>query len=137
MAVDAPAAKPVRGGPVADVYRIRKGDTLGAIARKWKPAGVTLNQMLIALYQGNRRVFIRDNINLIRAGTMLSIPDRERVVEVDAASAFRQVRSQMVEFARFRRNQSGTVAAAAVRTAPGQREGTTRRVAVRKAGRSL
>ena len=130
-------SKPVRDLQAANSYRIRRGDTLGAIARKWKPAEVTLDQMMIALYHGNRHVFIRDNINLIRAGAVLAIPHQEQVVAIDAGSAFRQVKSQMTEFARYRRHQDGVVAAAAVRTAPGQREGTGRRVAVRKTGRSL
>ena len=137
VAVDAPAARAGRDRQAADTYRIRRGDTLGAIARKWKPDGVKFNQMLIALYQGNREVFIRDNINLIRAGAILAIPDREQVVAIDAAKAFRQVMSQMAEFARYRRHQEASVAAASVRPAPGQRESISRRVAVRKAARSL
>lgn len=137
MAVAARESKPVRNLQAADSYRIRRGDTLGAIARKWKSAEVTLDQMMISLYVGNRHVFIRDNINLIRAGAILAIPDREQVVAIDAGSAFRQVKSQMAEFARYRRHQDGSVAAASVRTAPGQGDGTGRRVAVRKTGRSL
>ena len=137
MAAAAREPTPERALQAADSYRIKRGDTLGAIARKWKPAEITLNQMMIALYHGNRHVFIRDNINLIRAGAVLAIPDRKQVVAIDAGSAFRQVKSQMAEFARYRRHQDGTVATASVRTAPGQREGTGRRIAVRKTGRSL
>lgn len=137
VAVDTPAARSVRDRQAADTYRIKRGDTLGAIARKWKPNGVTFNQMLIALYQGNRDVFIRDNINLIRAGAILAIPHRERAAAIDAGKAFRQVMSQMAEFARYRRHQSASVTAASVSLAPGQREAISRRVAVRKAARSM
>lgn len=93
--------------------------------------------MLIALYQGNRDVFIRNNINLIRAGAILAIPDRDRVAAIDAGKAFRQVVSQMAEFARYRRHQSATVTAASAGSAPGQREAISRRVAVRKTARSM
>ena len=136
-AVDAAAARSVRDRRAADTYRIKRGDTLGAIARKWKPDGLTFNQMLIALYQGNRDVFIRNNINLIRAGAILAIPDRDQVAAIDAGKAFRQVMSQMAEFARYRRHQSATVTAASVSSAPGQREAVSRRVAVRKTARSM
>ena len=37
------------------------GDTLGKIARQNLPAGVTLNQMLIALFRANQEAFIRGN----------------------------------------------------------------------------
>ena len=130
------AAGPALEIKSAETYKIRRGDTLGAIARKSKPGGVTLNQMLIALYQGNRAVFIRDNINLIRAGAIITIPDRVDVAAIDSAEAFRKVRLQMAEFARYRRHQGATIAAAPVRPASAQRDVISRRVAVRKA-RSL
>lgn len=121
---------------VVQSYRIRRGDTLGAIARKWKPEGVTLNQMLVAFYQGNPGVFIRNNINLIRAGATLSIPYREEVAAIEPSKAFRQVRLQMSEFARYRRQQGTAVSAAPVR--PVQREVVSGgRAGGRKAARSL
>jgi pilus assembly protein FimV len=53
---------------------VKKGDTLGAIARANLPAGVSLNQMLIAIYRANQDAFIRENVNLVRAGRILNIP---------------------------------------------------------------
>lgn len=91
--------------------------------------------MLIALYQGNPSVFIRENINLIRAGATLSIPYREEVAAIDTSMASRQVRLQASEFARYRRQQSTAVSAAPVR--PVQREVVGGRVGGRKAARSL
>ena len=135
--VQARAAGAALETKAAETYRIRRGDTLGAIARKSKPDGVTLNQMLMALYQGNRNVFIRDNINLIRAGALITIPDGMDVAAIDAAQAYRKVKLQMAEFARYRRHQSASVAAASVRPASAQRDLITRRVAGRKAARSL
>ena len=76
---------------VSDTYRIKRGDTLGAIARKWKPDGVSHEQMLVGLFHTNRPVFIRDNINLIRAGATIFIPGREDVLAISAADAARQV----------------------------------------------
>jgi hypothetical protein len=72
----APSAK-AQSTEVSDTYRIKRGDTLGAIARRWKPEGVSYEQMLVGLFQTNRPVFIRDNINLIRAGRD-DLPSRPR-----------------------------------------------------------
>ncbi len=136
-AVDAPSVRSAPRRDAAETYKIKRGDTLGAIARKRKPDGVTLNQMLIALHQTNRNAFIRDNINLIRAGKIITIPGRDEVAAIDSADAFRRVISQMADFARYRRHQGATVASASMRPASGQRDLISRRVAVRKAVRSM
>lgn len=101
-----------RAATSAKQETVNKGDTLGAIARKNKPDGVTLNQMLIALYRANQDAFIRGNINLVRAGRILNIPDREAVAAVDAAEAGQQVQSQMADFADYKRKLGAAVAAA-------------------------
>ena len=121
---------------VSDTYRIRRGDTLGAIARKWKPEGVTNEQMLVGLYQTNRPAFIRDNINLIRAGATLFIPGREDVLAISAADAARQVRTHMVAFGRYRDTAVG-VGAGSERITQAQREVISRRVGVKRSTRAM
>ena len=48
-----------------------------------KPDGVTLEQMLVALYRSNPDAFIQKNLNLVRTGKILRVPDTE---EVEATS---------------------------------------------------
>ncbi|MFZ1907507.1 MAG: FimV/HubP family polar landmark protein, partial [Burkholderiales bacterium] len=96
----------------------KKGDTLGAIARENLKRGITYNQMLIALYRANREAFIRDNINLVRAGQILDIPDQETVAAIDPEDARRLVQSQMADFGAYRRK----LAAAAPATSAGAGE---------------
>jgi len=139
---------PVESAPVAaiapmqqasdasDTYRIRRGDTLGAIARKWKPEGVTHEQMLVGLYQTNRPVFIRDNINLIRAGATLFIPGREDVLAISAADAARQVRTHMAAFGRYR-DTAVSVGLGSERITQAQREVISRRVGVKRSTRAM
>jgi pilus assembly protein FimV len=91
---------------------VKKGDTLGAIARKNKPDGVSLNQMLIALFRANQAAFIRGNVNLVRAGRILNVPDREAIAEISAAEANQLVQSQMADFAEYKRKLGAAVAAA-------------------------
>ena len=126
----APAAKPVsepaarppvserRIAPAAPAmepgkqHEVKKGDTLGAIARANLPDGVTLNQMLIALYRANESAFIRGNVNLVRAGRILNIPDREAIIAIGVAEANAQVRANNVDFAEYKRSLGQAVAAA-------------------------
>jgi pilus assembly protein FimV len=108
-------SRPIPAAPAATSAKqeqVNKGDTLGAIARRNKPDGVTLNQMLMALYRANQDAFIRGNINLIRAGRILNIPDSDAVAAINAAEANQQVQSQMADFADYRQKLGAAVAAA-------------------------
>jgi len=53
---------------------VRRAETLWAIANRNRPAGVTINQMMIAVYQANPQAF-GGNINLLRAGATLRLPE--------------------------------------------------------------
>ncbi|MGH8736332.1 MAG: FimV/HubP family polar landmark protein [Burkholderiales bacterium] len=107
-----PEAKPA-------TREVNKGDTLGAIARENLTRGITYNQMLIALYRANRGAFIHDNINLVRAGRILDIPDHDTVAAIDPEDARRLVQSQMVDFGAYRRKLAA--AAPATSAAAGER----------------
>lgn len=86
-AAPAPAVAPVISTPVVaapmaaskEYGPIERGETLGKIARNVMPEGVTLEQMLVALYRTNPDAFIRKNLNLVRAGKILRVPDRDEV----------------------------------------------------------
>lgn len=104
-----PTTAPEAGGRQEAV---KKGDTLGNIARRTKPDGVTLNQMLTALYRANQDAFIRGNVNLVREGRILNVPDREAIAAIDAAEANQLVQSHMSDFADYKRKLGAAVAAA-------------------------
>jgi pilus assembly protein FimV len=112
------AAKPA--AELTTQHEVKKGDTLGGIARANLPPGITLNQMLIAIYRANQDAFIRENVNLVRAGRILNIPTAEEVGAVDAAEANRLVRAHMGEFREYRSRLAAVPAPADA--APGQRE---------------
>ena len=94
------AAKPGADDP--KVHEVMKGDTLGKIARDNLPPGVTLNQMLVAIYRANQDAFLRENVNLVRAGRILNIPPAEALGTVDVDEANRIVRAHMAEFRDYR-----------------------------------
>ena len=119
-AAPAPAAAAASAsGPVA-TYEVQKGDTLSKVAQQYRPEGVTLQQMLVALYRANEEAFIRKNMNLVRAGRVLTIPDREAVDVIAAADAGRIVVAQWQDFNDYRAQLGGAIAAAPARTEPPQ-----------------
>jgi pilus assembly protein FimV len=76
----------------AATHEVRRGDTLFAVARKSRHEGVTLNQMIVALYRANQAAFPDGNINLLEVGTILNIPTRDAVTSIATAEADRSLR---------------------------------------------
>ena len=69
------------------------GETLSGIAERALPDGVTMNQMMIALFQANPQAF-SNNINLLHEGAILRIPEahelRRQEREIATAEVVRQ-----------------------------------------------
>jgi len=80
-----PVAAPAAGGK--DYGPIQRGENLSKIARSVMPEGVTLEQMLVALYRANEDAFIRKNMNLVLAGKILRVPDQAEVESVSGGEA--------------------------------------------------
>ena len=104
------------------VYEVQKGDTLAQIAQANLAGGVTLNQMLVAIYRANQDAFLRENVNWVRAGAILNMPSAEAVGTVDSAEANRIVRANMQEFRDYRSRVAASPAV--VESAAGQPETT-------------
>ena len=91
---------------------VKQGDTLSGIAIETRPAGVSLDQMLVALFVGNREAF-EGNVNRLKAGKIITIPDRATVSAVDAEEASTTVRAQAADFDDYRKKLAATVGSAA------------------------
>lgn len=81
---------------------VKSGDTLRRIAAETVPAGVSLDQMLVALFKTNADAF-EGNMNRMRAGKILSIPDAEKAGAISAAEARREVVAQASDFNAYRK----------------------------------
>jgi pilus assembly protein FimV len=93
------ATTPSGGG---DQYAVKRGDTLQRIATQYKPADVTLEQMLAALFRGNQGAFEGDNMNRLRAGSIVTIPSAQDAQATPAAEASRIVRVQASDWRNYR-----------------------------------
>ncbi len=95
---------------VSDIYEVVRGDTLSKIAMRNKVEGVTLQQMLVALFRANQEAFVADNMNRLRAGKIVSIPDKDAAGAVAAVDARRIVSAQYADFNEYRRSLGIAVA---------------------------
>jgi pilus assembly protein FimV len=78
------------------------GDTLSKIALANKPAGVTLNQMLVVLYRNNRQAFSGSNMNRLRTGKIIRLADPEEYRQIEVADATREVRAQTTSWKAYK-----------------------------------
>ncbi|MEO1573645.1 MAG: FimV/HubP family polar landmark protein, partial [Pseudomonadota bacterium] len=102
-----PAAAPLTGpsyGPV------RRNETLWAIADRARAGtDLSINQMMIAIYNANPEAFL-GNINLLKEGSTLALPGASQAAQISRQDAFTQARAHNERW----RSSSGRVAAAAV-----------------------
>ena len=103
------AAAPAQEG--ADSYQVKKGDTLGKIAGRLKPADVSLDMMLVALYRANPDAFNGSNMNRLKSGTILSVPDAGTVKGTSQGEAHGVVVAHAADFNAYRSKLAGQVAA--------------------------
>lgn len=69
------------------IVRVAPGDTLYAIALDKAVSGADIYQVMWAIYTANPQAFISDNMNLLRAGVSLNIPDAATMRAIDAKYA--------------------------------------------------
>ncbi|MEM8498266.1 MAG: FimV/HubP family polar landmark protein [Pseudomonadota bacterium] len=82
-----------------DSYTTERSDTLWQIAQKVRPSDrVSVNQTMIALQEDNPDAFINGNINRLKVGQVLRIPDEQRVRDVANSQAQLEVARQMQEW---------------------------------------
>jgi len=96
---------------------IERGETLGKIARNVMPEGVTLEQMLVALHRSNPDAFIRNNMNLVRAGKILRVPNRDEIETMIARDdAVAEYRTQVADWNAYRQKLAETAGAVPAET---------------------
>src|SRR5215470_17887478 len=83
-------------------YTVKRGDTLSKIAKEYKPADVTLEQMLVALFRSNEAAFDSRNMNRLRAGQILTIPPADQPGLVGQNEAKQVVRVQAADWRAYR-----------------------------------
>ncbi len=104
-------------GPGGDYGPVRPNETLWQIAERLRPAGVSVHQMMMALYHANPDAFLRGNINLLKKGRILHVPELDEIRALDRREAIAQFREAS-------RSGRPTTAARAPAPTPAKGEGS-------------
>lgn len=101
--------RPMAGAPASDSsssasqsISVRRGDTLFALASANAVQGVSVYQMMLALQRANPQAFIDGNMNLVKAGAKLSIPDTSALTAVSDREARRIFQQHAQAYAAYR-----------------------------------
>ncbi|MFP6829017.1 MAG: FimV/HubP family polar landmark protein [Gammaproteobacteria bacterium] len=89
--VQAATPSPGTYGPV------RSAETLWSIAEQHRPNGVTMDQMVVALYRANPQVF-DGNMNTLYLGSILRIPQLAELSKMTAAAATEEALRQAADW---------------------------------------
>ncbi len=113
----APAAsKEITGARDNRQVTVHAGDTASKIAIAVKPTTVSLDQMLVALLRTNPNAFTAGNVNRLKAGAVLGVPNADTAATVPAAEASQIMVAQSRDFNDFRRKLASGATVAAVDT---------------------
>ena len=61
---------------------VKINETMWGIAGRLRPAGVSMEQMMIALQDANPQAFFGGNINNLRVGEILRVPGTEEILQI-------------------------------------------------------
>jgi pilus assembly protein FimV len=76
---------------------VQRAETLWAIAERFRPDGVSMNQMMVAMFEANPQAF-RGNMNVLRVGAVLRMPQSSDLQNVSVSAANTEVQRQIDEW---------------------------------------
>lgn len=89
-------------------YRIKAGDTAWSLADAMRPdQSISVEQMMIAMLRANPESFIEENVNGLKRGYILRLPDYEQIAAVNQADAKALVREQAALWKQYQQSQAG------------------------------
>lgn len=131
-------SKKTRKAPIAaeaiaestDGYEIKteRGDTLGAIAKAMQMEGVSLDQMLVGLYEHNKSAFEGNNINRLKVGQILRVPSKEVLIGIDRQEARQAVKVHSENWTAYRNNLAGLVTESPAMAETEQKQATSGKI---------
>ncbi len=90
-----------------DSYEVQAGDTLWEIASQHKDSDVSVQQAMLAILRYNPNGFIRNNINDVKKGFVLRMPERQAMLEISRQEAVAEAQRQYALWREYRGELAG------------------------------
>lgn len=101
------SAKAMENGDIT----VQRGDTLNKIAAQNKVDGVSLERMLVALYRANASQFDAKNMNRIKTGKILRMPDAKELEALTQSDAKKEIHAQVSDWNAYRQKMASAAPA--------------------------
>ncbi len=98
-------AKVKRSNPTQ--RKTKSGDSLSKIANSMRVDGVSLDQMLVALYEQNKDAFVGENMNRLKVGKLIKLPSKETLLATGKSEASNTVKTHVADWNAYRTNLAG------------------------------
>ena len=89
--------------PGDKTIKVSTGDTASRLAMRYLGGKASLDQMMLAMLKANPDAFIQGNVNLVKAGAVIRIPDVDEAIQIPREEARKTVIAQTKEFAEYAR----------------------------------
>lgn len=116
------SAETSKEAPASGDYRVKSGDTLSKVAGEYRNEGVSLDQMLVSIYKANPQAFSGNNMNRLKVGQILSIPDAETSRANTAGESHSVVMAHAADFNSYRNKLAAQVAEAPSQKTEGSKQ---------------
>jgi FimV-like protein len=110
----------------------KPGDTLSSLAKAMPQEGVSLDQMLLGLYQANPQAFEAGNMNRLKAGQTLALPAPAELLATQAAAATAEVKLHASNWQAYRAALANKVLTQAARPDAVQAQSASGKIASAK-----
>ena len=104
----------------SDAITVLRGDSLNKLAQQNALEGVSLERMMVALYRANAKQFDGKNMNRIKTGKILRMPNAAELAAVSAADANKEIRAQVKDWNAYRQQLANVAPMSVVAAAPAQ-----------------
>jgi pilus assembly protein FimV len=107
----------------------KRGDTLSAVARELQVEGVSLDQMLVGLYENNKAAFTSGNMNRLKVGQIIKVPSKDVLTGITTQEAKKSVKIHSENWNAYRNGLAGKVAAEPLMAEPEQKQSSSGKIA--------
>ena len=102
-----PAAKEKPDTAPGQAYEVRHGDTASEIVMANPTGDVSLDQLLLTMLRNNPKAFVDNNVNRLKAGSLVTLPTVEEARTIDRKEAKESIRLQALDFDAYRAQLAG------------------------------
>jgi pilus assembly protein FimV len=107
----------------------QRGDTLSSIAKEVATEGMSLDQVMLGLFEANKGAFSDSNMNRLKVGQIIKVPSKEEIAAIDSRQARKEIKVHASNWNAYKNSLAGNVAAAPVAEEIEQRQSASGKIA--------